>query len=91
MISMIYNIHVDLRFEMSMCEAYVEMVLEEDQTELQALEEEQSDEEDTIVAYNNNDPINLPSYSYHKGSKELVSQGEVESSQYSKYQCLLHS
>ena len=58
----LHDIHVDLRFEMSMCEAYVEMVLEEDQTELQALEEEQSDEEDTIVAYNNNDLINLPSY-----------------------------
>ena len=63
--------------EISMCEAYVEMVLEEDQTELQALEEEQSDEEDTIVAYNNNDLIDLPSYSYHKGCKDLVSQGEI--------------
>ena len=63
--------------EISMCEAYVEMVLEEDQTELQALEEEQSDEEDTIVTYNNNDPINLPSYSDHKSGKDLVSQGEV--------------
>ena len=63
--------------EISMCEAYVKMVLEEDQTELQALGEEQSDEEDTIVAYNNSDLINLPSYSYHKGGKDLVSQGEV--------------